>query len=191
MPARLPGGHAHRLTEQRQSTDAPERVARPRRRRVAAQGRRADQGRPCDRERRARAAEHVRRARTTASSTASRSRSNVSPTCCCTSRAGVVTTASDPQGRQTVVDLVDHPARVVPVGRLDADTTGVLLLTNDGELAHRLAHPRYEIDKVYEVERRRRADRRRAARARARASSSTTGRRRPPPSAASTARASS
>ena len=63
--------------------------------------------------------------------------------------AGVVTTASDPQGRPTVVDLVDHPVRVVPVGRLDADTTGVLLLTNDGELAHRLAHPRHEIDKIY------------------------------------------
>ena len=66
--------------------------------------------------------------------------------------AGVVTTARDPQGRKTVVDLVDHPSRVVPVGRLDADTTGALLLTNDGELAHKLAHPRYEIDKVYEVE---------------------------------------
>jgi 23S rRNA pseudouridine2605 synthase len=66
--------------------------------------------------------------------------------------AGVVTTARDPQGRRTVVDLVDHPARVVPVGRLDADTTGALLLTNDGELAHRLAHPRYEVDKVYEVD---------------------------------------
>src|SRR5436190_22635106 len=66
--------------------------------------------------------------------------------------AGVVTTASDPQGRRTVVDLVDLPTRVVPVGRLDADTTGALLLTNDGELAHRLAHPRYEVDKVYEVE---------------------------------------
>ncbi len=66
--------------------------------------------------------------------------------------AGVVTTASDPQGRPTVVDLVDHRARVVPVGRLDADTTGALLLTNDGELAHRLAHPRYEVDKVYEAE---------------------------------------
>ena len=66
--------------------------------------------------------------------------------------AGVVTTASDPQGRKTVVDLVDHPSRVVPVGRLDADTTGALLLTNDGDLAHRLAHPRYEVDKVYEVE---------------------------------------
>jgi 23S rRNA pseudouridine2605 synthase len=66
--------------------------------------------------------------------------------------AGTVTTARDPQGRRTVVDLVDHPARVVPVGRLDADTTGALLLTNDGDLAHRLAHPRYEVDKVYEVE---------------------------------------
>ena len=66
--------------------------------------------------------------------------------------AGVVTTARDPQGRPTVVGLVDHPARVVPVGRLDSDTTGALLLTNDGELAHRLAHPRYEVDKVYEVE---------------------------------------
>jgi 23S rRNA pseudouridine2605 synthase len=66
--------------------------------------------------------------------------------------AAVVTTARDPQRRPTVVDLVDHPTRVVPVGRLDADTTGVLLLTNDGELAHRLAHPRYEVDKVYEIE---------------------------------------
>jgi 23S rRNA pseudouridine2605 synthase len=66
--------------------------------------------------------------------------------------AGVVTTARDPQGRKTVVDLVDHPSRVVPVGRLDADTTGALLLTNDGELAHKLAHPRYEVDKVYEIE---------------------------------------
>jgi len=66
--------------------------------------------------------------------------------------AGVVTTAHDPQGRTTVVDLVGLPVRVMPVGRLDADTTGALLLTNDGELAHRLAHPRYEVDKVYEVE---------------------------------------
>jgi 23S rRNA pseudouridine2605 synthase len=66
--------------------------------------------------------------------------------------AGVVTTARDPQGRPTVVDLVRHDARVVPVGRLDADTTGALLLTNDGQLAHRLAHPRYGVEKVYEVE---------------------------------------
>jgi 23S rRNA pseudouridine2605 synthase len=65
---------------------------------------------------------------------------------------GVVTTASDPHARRTVLDLVDHPARVVPVGRLDADTTGVLLLTNDGPLAHRLAHPRYGVEKVYEAE---------------------------------------
>jgi len=66
--------------------------------------------------------------------------------------AGVVTTARDPQGRPTVVDLVRHPSRVVPVGRLDAATTGALLLTNDGDLAHRLAHPRYEVDKVYVAE---------------------------------------
>ena len=65
---------------------------------------------------------------------------------------GVVTTARDPQGRPTVVELVSHSARVVPVGRLDADTTGVLLLTNDGQLAHRLAHPRYGVPKVYEAE---------------------------------------
>jgi 23S rRNA pseudouridine2605 synthase len=66
--------------------------------------------------------------------------------------AATVTTVRDPQGRPTVVELVEHPARVVPVGRLDADTTGALLLTNDGELAHRLAHPRYEVEKVYEAE---------------------------------------
>jgi 23S rRNA pseudouridine2605 synthase len=66
--------------------------------------------------------------------------------------AGVVTTARDPHGRPTVVELVRHEARVVPVGRLDADTTGVLLLTNDGQLAHRLAHPRYEVEKVYEAD---------------------------------------
>lgn len=65
---------------------------------------------------------------------------------------GVVTTARDPHGRPTVVDLVAHPLRVVPVGRLDADTTGALLLTNDGPLAHRLAHPRYGVEKVYEAE---------------------------------------
>ena len=66
--------------------------------------------------------------------------------------AGVVTTARDPRGRPTVVGLVPSEPRVVPVGRLDADTTGALLLTNDGELAHRLAHPRYEIAKVYVAE---------------------------------------
>jgi len=66
--------------------------------------------------------------------------------------AGVVTTARDPQGRPTVVDLVPAEPRVVPVGRLDADTTGALLLTNDGQLAHRLAHPRYGVDKTYVAE---------------------------------------
>lgn len=65
--------------------------------------------------------------------------------------AGVVTTARDPQRRPTVVGLVRHESRVVPVGRLDADTTGTLLLTNDGALAHRLAHPRYGVEKVYEA----------------------------------------
>ncbi|HEU5244966.1 MAG TPA: pseudouridine synthase [Gaiellaceae bacterium] len=66
--------------------------------------------------------------------------------------AGVVTTARDPQGRPTVVELVPGEPRVVPVGRLDADTTGALLLTNDGQLAHRLAHPRYGVEKTYLAE---------------------------------------
>jgi 23S rRNA pseudouridine2605 synthase len=67
--------------------------------------------------------------------------------------AATVTTASDPQGRPTVVELVEEiPERVVPVGRLDTDTTGALLLTNDGPLSHRLAHPRYGVEKVYEAE---------------------------------------
>ena len=66
--------------------------------------------------------------------------------------AGVVTTARDPQGRPTVVELVPAEPRVVPVGRLDADTTGALLLTNDGQLAHRLAHPRYGVEKTYVAE---------------------------------------
>ena len=66
--------------------------------------------------------------------------------------AGVVTTARDPQGRPTVVELVPDEPRVVPVGRLDADTTGALMLTNDGQLAHRLAHPRYGVEKTYVAE---------------------------------------
>ena len=66
--------------------------------------------------------------------------------------AGVVTTARDPHGRPTVVELVADEPRVVPVGRLDADTTGALLLTNDGQLAHRLAHPRYGVEKTYVAE---------------------------------------
>jgi pseudouridine synthase len=63
--------------------------------------------------------------------------------------AGVVTTANDPQGRLTVLDLVGSPLRLFPVGRLDMDTTGALLLTNDGLLAHRLMHPSHEVEKVY------------------------------------------
>ena len=65
---------------------------------------------------------------------------------------GVVTTASDPQGRQTVVQLVPDDPRVFPVGRLDADTEGLLLLTNDGDLAHRLTHPSFGIEKEYIAE---------------------------------------
>jgi len=65
---------------------------------------------------------------------------------------GTITTARDPQGRPTVVDLVGGEIRVVPVGRLDRDTTGVLVLTNDGPLAHRLAHPRYRVEKTYVVD---------------------------------------
>jgi 23S rRNA pseudouridine2605 synthase len=64
--------------------------------------------------------------------------------------AGVVSTARDTHGRPTVVDLVPEAhTRLYPVGRLDADTTGLILLTNDGELANRLTHPRYEVPKTY------------------------------------------
>jgi 23S rRNA pseudouridine2605 synthase len=63
--------------------------------------------------------------------------------------AGVVTTAADERGRRTVLDLVDSPIRLFPVGRLDRDTTGALILTNDGDLAHRLMHPRHEVEKTY------------------------------------------
>lgn len=62
---------------------------------------------------------------------------------------GYVTTASDPQGRPTVIDLVPSEPRVFPVGRLDQDTEGLLLLTNDGELTNRLLHPRYGVHKTY------------------------------------------
>lgn len=64
---------------------------------------------------------------------------------------GVITSVGDTHGRRTVVDLVGGGQRVFPVGRLDLDTKGVLLLTNDGDLAYRLTHPRYGIAKVYRV----------------------------------------
>jgi 23S rRNA pseudouridine2605 synthase len=63
--------------------------------------------------------------------------------------AGVVSTAADTHGRRTVVEYVASPRRLYPVGRLDADTTGLILLTNDGELAERLTHPRYGVPKTY------------------------------------------
>ncbi len=69
--------------------------------------------------------------------------------------AGVVSTAREPGSRPAVVDLVSSKARLYPVGRLDADSTGLLLLTNDGALANRLTHPRYEVPKTYRVELRR------------------------------------
>ena len=62
---------------------------------------------------------------------------------------GVVTTADDPQGRPTVLELVPEDPRVFPVGRLDMETEGLLLLTNDGELAHRLTHPSFGVEKEY------------------------------------------
>jgi 23S rRNA pseudouridine2605 synthase len=65
--------------------------------------------------------------------------------------AGVVSTARDPQGRPTVVTLVPQTERLYPVGRLDIDTTGLILLTNQGELAHRLTHPRFEVEKTYRM----------------------------------------
>ena len=62
---------------------------------------------------------------------------------------GVVSTADDPQGRPTVIELVPDEPRVFPVGRLDQDTEGLLILTNDGELTHRLTHPRFGVEKQY------------------------------------------
>ena len=63
--------------------------------------------------------------------------------------AGVVSTARDPQGRPTVVTIVPQTERLYPVGRLDIDTTGLILLTNEGDLAHRLTHPSFEVEKTY------------------------------------------
>ncbi len=66
---------------------------------------------------------------------------------------GIVSTMSDPEGRKTLSDLVaDRPERLFHVGRLDTDTSGLLLLTNDGEFAHRMAHPSFEVEKTYVAE---------------------------------------
>ena len=65
---------------------------------------------------------------------------------------GFVTTVTDPHGRPTVMDLVDVRERVYPIGRLDTDTEGLLLLTNDGNFSQRMAHPRFEIEKTYRAE---------------------------------------
>ena len=69
--------------------------------------------------------------------------------------AGVTSTAREPGRRRAVTDLVDSRARLYPVGRLDADSTGLILLTNDGELANRLTHPRYEVPRTYRARLRR------------------------------------
>ncbi|MEO9323992.1 pseudouridine synthase [Nocardioides sp. C4-1] len=66
---------------------------------------------------------------------------------------GVVSTMSDPEGRRTLADVVaDRPERLFHVGRLDTDTSGLILLTNDGDFAHRMAHPSFEVDKTYVAE---------------------------------------
>jgi 23S rRNA pseudouridine2605 synthase len=78
---------------------------------------------------------------------------------------GVVSTARDPQGRRTVVELVPSRRRLYPVGRLDADSTGLILLTDDGPLAHRLTHPSFEVPRVYRATVRRPPVREKALRA--------------------------
>ncbi len=65
--------------------------------------------------------------------------------------AGIVSTVDDPQGRPTVIEIVNIPQRIFPVGRLDAQSEGLLLLTNDGALTHRLTHPKFHIEKEYHV----------------------------------------
>jgi 23S rRNA pseudouridine2605 synthase len=65
---------------------------------------------------------------------------------------GVISTASDPQGRQTVVDLIDSGRRLYPVGRLDADSEGLILVSNDGELTNRVTHPSFGVTKTYLAE---------------------------------------
>ena len=131
---------------------APERLSRPGRHRLPPRRRSAHSRGAGDRERRGRRSRDVRGGRRRVEVDGAEVGPEPLTYVLLHKPAGVVTTARDPHGRPTVVGLVGHERRVVPVGRLDADTTGVLLLTNDGPLAHRLMHPRYEVDKVYEVE---------------------------------------
>lgn len=63
----------------------------------------------------------------------------------------VISSVSDDKGRKTVVDLIDSPYRIFPIGRLDFDSSGLLLLSNDGELMQKIIHPKYEVEKTYEV----------------------------------------
>ena len=91
--------------------------------------------------------------------------------------AGVVSTAKEPGRRRAVVELVDSERRLYPVGRLDADSTGLILLTNDGELANRLTHPRYGVERTYRVRLRHRVTESQTAAAASAASSWTMARR--------------
>ena len=135
------------------------------RRRPGAGQRRGRRARPAGRSRR-RPRRGRRRAR--------RHRGPVSSTTCSTSRPASSPRPTTPQGRPTVVDLVPAEPRVFPVGRLDADTEGLLLLTNDGDLTHRLTHPSFGVEKEYLAEVEGAADAGRAAHGCATASSSTT-----------------
>ena len=63
----------------------------------------------------------------------------------------MISSVSDDKGRKTVVDLIDSPYRIFPIGRLDFDSSGLLLLSNDGELMQKIIHPKYEVEKTYEV----------------------------------------
>ena len=131
---------------------APRTPTSPCRHRVPPRGRRADQGGARHRQRRARRAEHVRPGDRRRARRRPRGRSPGAAPRAAQQAARDDHDRARPRRRPTVVDLVKGDVRVVPVGRLDRDTTGVLLLTNDGPLAHRLAHPRYGIEKTYVAE---------------------------------------
>ncbi len=146
-----------------QQSDAPCQVPRPRRRRLAARRRDADRRRARERRRGAR-----RATRPATSDERNRVDGRRAPlggpeprvVYAVNKPVGVLSTARDTHGRPTVVELIRRGAlRLYPVGRLDADSSGLILLTNDGELANRLTHPRYEVPKTYRARARRRAGR--------------------------------